>query len=271
MTTLVRFAAPNSFNDVSEGAGSLTHNLTLSAPSSQTVTVTVRGPNDGGAGYAGSAGSADLGVADQVITFAPGQTTATFTTAIHEDLLYEGNEYYSFEIVSATGAEIDLTSGARNLSGQHYRQRSASNPTVRFGTPNGVNDVSEGAGSLTHNLTLSAPSSQTVTVTVRGARCRRSAGSADLGVADQVITFAPGQTTATFTTAVHEDALYEGNEFYSFRSCLRLARRSTSQAVLDIFPATLSTTTSLLTPQSVLPHPIALMTFRRTRARSRTI
>ncbi|MBR1157191.1 Calx-beta domain-containing protein [Bradyrhizobium sp. JYMT SZCCT0428] len=114
MTTLVRFAAPNGGNDVSESAGSLTHTLTLSAASSQTVTVTVRGQDIASAGYAGSA---DLGVADQVITFAPGQTTATFTTAIYEDPLYEGNEFYYFEIISATGAQIDLASGARQLSG----------------------------------------------------------------------------------------------------------------------------------------------------------
>ena len=115
MTTLVGFAAPTYSNDVSESAGSLTHNLTLSAPSSQTVTVTVRGSSSTSAGFAGSA---DLGVADQVITFAPGQTTAAFTTAIYEDALYEGNEFYSFQIISATGAEIDLTNtNARYLSG----------------------------------------------------------------------------------------------------------------------------------------------------------
>ncbi len=52
LTTLVRFAAPNSGNDVSEGAGSLTHTLTLSAPSSQTVTV--RRHNNTSTGFAGS-------------------------------------------------------------------------------------------------------------------------------------------------------------------------------------------------------------------------
>ena len=210
----VRFAAPNGGNDVSESAGSLTHTLTLSAPSSQTVTVTVRGRKWTGA----APGLPTSGVADQVITFAPGQTTATFTTAIHEDSLYEGSEIYYFEIVSATGAEIDLASGARSLSGNILDNDQPASPTVRFAAPNGGNDVSESAGSLTHTLTLSAPSSQTVTVTVRGRNGTGigSAGSADLGVADQVITFAPGQTTATFTTAIHEDSLYEGSELYYF-------------------------------------------------------
>jgi hypothetical protein len=165
-------------------------------------------------------------VTDQVITFAPGQTTATFTTPIHEDSFYEGSEFYFFEIVSATGAEIDLTSGARYLSGNILDNDQSLSPVeppdtdliVRFAAPNSFNDVSEGAGSLTHNLTLSAPSSQTVTVTVQGQNFTGtgSAGAADLVVADQIITFAPGQTTATFTTAVHDDSLYEGNEYYSF-------------------------------------------------------
>ena len=211
----VRFAAPNGGNDISESAGSLTHNLTLSSASSQTVSVTVRGQNGGGTG---SAGSADLNVTDQVITFAPGQTTATFTSSVQEDSLYEGNEFYYFEIVSATGASIDLSSGARAFYGNILDNDLPGSPTVRFAAPNGSNDISESAGSLTHNLTLSSASSQTVSVTVRGQNGggTGSAGSADLNVTDQVITFAPGQTTATFTSSVQEDALYEGNEFYYF-------------------------------------------------------
>ena len=136
----VRFAGPNGGNDVSESAGTLTHTLTLSAPSSQTVSVTVRGGNGG------TAGSADLGLADQVITFAPGQTTATFTTAIHEDALYEGDEMYFFEIVSATGAQIDLAGGDRQLWGDILDNDQPTLPTVRFAGPNGGNDVSESAG-----------------------------------------------------------------------------------------------------------------------------
>jgi hypothetical protein len=157
------------------------------------LTVTVRGQNGTSTG---SAGSADLGVTDQVITFAPGQTTATFTTPIHEDSFYEGSEFYFFEIVSATGAEIDLTSGARYLSGNILDNDQSLSPVeppdtdliVRFAAPNSFNDVSEGAGSLTHNLTLSAPSSQTVTVTVQGQNFTGtgSAGAADLVVADQI-------------------------------------------------------------------------------------
>src|SRR5258705_37769 len=104
MTPLVSFTAPNMGNDISEGAGSLTHTLTLSAPSSQTVTVTVRGVNSTSTGYAGSA---DFATDDQIITFAPGQTTASFTTQVFDDNVYEGNESYQITIASATGAEID--------------------------------------------------------------------------------------------------------------------------------------------------------------------
>ena len=131
MTTLVRFAAPNVGNDVSEGAGLLTHTLTLSAPSSQPVTVTVRGADD--SVFTGFAGSADLGLADQVITFAPGQTTATFTTQVFEDNIYEGNEFYQFTIVAATGAQIDLSaSETRSINGNilDNDQPAANNPPV---------------------------------------------------------------------------------------------------------------------------------------------
>src|SRR3954462_2009019 len=96
----VRFDAPYFSNDVSEGAGWLSHTLTLSAPSTQAVDVTVRGPS-----YAG----ADMDVSDKVVLFAPGQTSATFSTQVYEDGLYEGSEVFKFDLVSAVGAQIDLS------------------------------------------------------------------------------------------------------------------------------------------------------------------
>jgi hypothetical protein len=106
MMVLVRFAAPNFGNDVSEGAGTLSHTLTLSAPSTDTVRVTVRGPSNR---------AGDLDYFDKVVEFAPGQISATFTTQVYEDTIYEGNEGFAFEIVAVTGAEIDRSESSAAL------------------------------------------------------------------------------------------------------------------------------------------------------------
>jgi Ca2+-binding RTX toxin-like protein len=64
------------------------------------VEVTVSGPSFAGA---------DMDVASKIVRFEPGQTTATFSTQVYEDALYEGNEVFKFELVSAAGAQIDLS------------------------------------------------------------------------------------------------------------------------------------------------------------------
>ena len=74
MAILVRFAAPNGYdNDVLETAEQVSHTLSLSAPSTDMVTVTVRGP---------SYRAGDLDYADKVMTFAPGETEATFVAPV---------------------------------------------------------------------------------------------------------------------------------------------------------------------------------------------
>jgi hypothetical protein len=201
---LVRFDAPYYSNDVSESAGWITHTLTLSAPSTQAVEVSVRGQS-----YA----SADMDVSDKIIRFEPGQTTATFATQVYQDTLYEGKEVFKFDLVSAVGAQIDLSnSDYSSFYGYVIDDDASRLPLVRFDAPYYSNDISEGAGWLSHTLRLSAPSTEVVEVTVRG----QSYASADLDVSDKVIRFEPGQTTATFTTRVYEDELYEGKEVFKF-------------------------------------------------------
>lgn len=96
---LVSFVGP--WSDVSEGAGFIERTLKLSAPSDQVVTVVVQ-PSSYRAG--------DMDVAAQTVTFQPGQTTATFRVAVYEDALYEGDEIFGLELVSANNAVIDLSS-----------------------------------------------------------------------------------------------------------------------------------------------------------------
>jgi hypothetical protein len=83
----------------------------------------------------------------------------------------------SLTFVAVAGAEIDRSDQfAKIVFGSILDNDQPQLSTVRFAAPNFGNDVSEGAGSITHTLTLSAPTSETVTVTVRRLQlsgCRR--------------------------------------------------------------------------------------------------
>jgi hypothetical protein len=178
----VRFSAPAT-QDVSEGAGFIEHQVVLSGPSDQVVTVTIQG-----ASYR----AGDMQTAAQVVTFQPGQTVATFRAAVFEDSVYEGNEVFSFTITSATNATIDQGSNGaisnHEFLGYIIDNDAPVGPTVRFAAP-ATQDVSEGAGFIEHQVLLSAPSSQVVTVTIQGASYR----DGDMQVASQVVTFQPGR------------------------------------------------------------------------------
>ena len=204
----VRFAGPVAPVGVAESAGFVERQIVLSEASSQVVTVTVTGWAVGGAG--------DLNVATQVITFQPGQTTALWRAAIVDDNLYEAHEDFSFIIASATNAEVDYSkenyAEVRSLQGRIFDSDLPTTPLVQFDGLGPQIYVSEGAGFVEHQLLLSAPSSQVVTVTVEGPAYQ----NVDVDTRTQTITFQPGQTTATWRAAIVDDKITEVTEAHYF-------------------------------------------------------
>jgi hypothetical protein len=82
---------------VDETAASVTLTLTRSAGSDGEVSVRVR--STGGSATPGS----DYTAIDQVVTFADGQTSATLTVPLLDDLRFEGNETVTLELSDPTG------------------------------------------------------------------------------------------------------------------------------------------------------------------------
>jgi len=112
-----------------------------------------------------SASFSDYDAASRTITFAPGQTTASF--AVADDALYEGTEYLGFTISSVVGAERDLSQVAdRTLVLVDNDQPAGL--VVRWIDPPMYSLVSESAGSVTFTLVLSQASTQPVTVNLVG-------------------------------------------------------------------------------------------------------
>ena len=94
---------------VAEGATgetpSLTFTLSLSAPSTQTVSLTAATTN--GSGLAGS----DYTTTSQPVTFAPGTTTKTVTVPVIGDVATEPNETVNLNLSAVVGAVLQDSSG----------------------------------------------------------------------------------------------------------------------------------------------------------------
>ncbi|MBI1370953.1 MAG: hypothetical protein GC162_20155 [Planctomycetes bacterium] len=190
-----------SINDISvnESDGTATFTLSLDKASDQTVTV-VAGLANGTA-----RGRYDFNGRGERITFEAGQTTATYTVTIVDDSIYEGDETFSVVLSRATNATIADNRGVCTIVDNETPPPAIS-----------INDVSvnENDGTATFTLSLDKASDQTVTV-VAGLANGTARGRYDFNGRAERITFEAGQTTATYTVSIIDDAIYEGDETFS--------------------------------------------------------
>ncbi|WP_323002844.1 retention module-containing protein [Denitromonas sp.] len=194
---------------VNEAAGTLTYTVSLTNPSDHPVTVDVATAN--GTAQAGS----DYTALSQSLTFAPGVTSQTVTVNIVNDspAVYEGAENYTVALSNVGGAVIGTGSVTTTIvdDGTGGPGGDDDRPVISIVGPAEVN---EGAGTITYTLNLSNPSTNAVSVTVDTADAGATAGSDYSPIASQVVTFAPGATSATVTVNIVNDSVFEGAEAY---------------------------------------------------------
>src|SRR5262245_18603656 len=171
-----------SINDVAvaEGnssSGYVVLTASLSAPSTKTVKVDYKTAN--GTAIAGS----DYNAVSGTLTFAPGQTRATVAVLVPGDTQAELDETFSVRLTSARNATIADGTGVVTLldDGDDLPQISISDSSAMEGD------------SLVFIVTLSKPSTQTVTVDYSGG----------------TLTFAPGETWKTISIATRDDSVPE--------------------------------------------------------------
>ena len=191
-----------SINDVSvpEGNAGTTNavfNVSLSNPSSQTVTVSYQTAD--GTATAGS----DYGLTLGTVTFAPLVTAQTISVPVIGDRIFEGNETFFVNLSAPVGATIADGQGVG---------------TIIDDDPPGlsVNDVTAVEGTTAvFTVTLSPPNpSQTVTVNYITANGSAMAGS-DYAPTSGTLTFPPGTATRPISVGINADALVEGAETFS--------------------------------------------------------
>jgi len=182
------------------GTANATFTVSLTAPSSQTVTVN----------YSTSDGTAfspsDYVAKSGTLTFAPNQTTQFISVAVRGDLLNETNEDFFVTLGSPTNATITNNQGkATILNNDAVPSLLIENKTVAEGN--------SGSFFVHFNVSLSAASAQTVTVSYTTSNGSASAPS-DYQTATGTLTFAPGQKLRTISVAINGDRLQEANETF---------------------------------------------------------
>ncbi len=179
---------------VHENADAALMTVRLNGPSDLPVTVdytTGDGTATAGSDYTATSGT---------LSFAPGETTKTFTVPILDDMAGEANETVTLSLSNATNAVLGTPSSATLTIN--------ANDTLSF---NGNVNVHENADTATMTVKLSGPSDSSVTVDYATSNGTATAGS-DYTTTSGTLTFAPGETSKTFTVPILDDTAGETNE-----------------------------------------------------------
>jgi hypothetical protein len=204
--------SPVTVTEGNSGATSAVFPVSLSNPSSQTITVdyaTADGSAMSGSDYTATAGT---------LTFAPGETAKTITVNVLGDIVYEGDEQFVVNLSNAANATFGTSLAAGTITDDDRPTITASNASIAEGD--------SGTTSLVFPLTLSNPSMQAVTVNYSTANGTATAGS-DFTAASGSATFAPGQTTQTITVSVTGETDLEPDETFTVNLSLPAGTNAT--------------------------------------------
>jgi hypothetical protein len=191
-------------------------NLTLSAPSSQTVTVHAKTTDGAGAGAATAADNDYTPIADTTVTFNPGETAKTVTVSVVGDTTTESNETFTVDLSSPTNAIVGTASGTATIQNDD----GVVQPSISIADAT-VTEGNAGTKTMTFAVTLSASSTQTVTVDFKTTDGTATAigvaasGGQDYGAASNTLTFAPGVTSQVVSITINGDILNEDNEGFT--------------------------------------------------------
>jgi hypothetical protein len=185
------------------GAAELVFTATLPKPSAEPVSVRYS-TQDGTA----RAGSDYTGVANALLTFAPGETQKTIAVPVVGDGVYELNEAFTVTLSDPTNSTI-----VRGVATGLIRNDDLA-PVLGI-APATVVEGDDGTTPLLFTVSLSAPSGAPVTVQYAGANGSAAAGTDYVAFAPGRLTFEPGETTKTITVDVLGDSSIEGHETFS--------------------------------------------------------
>lgn len=179
----------------------LTFTILLSAASDLPISVSASTIADGTA----SPGSDFYTVSSQSITFAPGETTKTFTATSLGDTFDEADETFHVVLTAPTNATLADDTALGTILDDDTRSISVSDATIVEGD--------SGALSLHFTASLNNPAVRTVTLDYATADSTAQAGS-DYTPVIGTLVFNPGTTSMLVSIPVHGDLTIEADETF---------------------------------------------------------
>jgi hypothetical protein len=183
--------------ELTAGARYAVVHVTLSEPLKKPVMVNYGTSN--GTAVAGS----DYTAVSGSLTFAKGETVKTISVSVIGDQLPEPNETFTVRLSNPKGAEIADGLGIVTIVD--------SPPRLSVSAP-----AEDEGGVMTVTVSLSAPLSTAFTVNFSTVDGTAIAGE-DYVATSGTLTFAPGETTKTFTVQILADGLAEDDEGFWIR------------------------------------------------------
>jgi hypothetical protein len=180
-----------------------------------TITVSRMGGLSGPASvnYATSDGTATAGsdytATSGTLNFADGEVTKTFTIAMQDDDVFEGNETINVTLSNPTGGPTLGTPATAVVT----INDGESTPFVSL-SASPVIEGDAGTTPITFNVTLSNRTTRTVTMNYSTADVSATSGP-DYAATSGTLTFNPLDKTKTITVLVNGDLVEEGNESFA--------------------------------------------------------
>ena len=193
---------------VAEGNVGNTANVTvtLSAASTQDISVnytTADGTASNGSDYSATVGS---------LLFVAGETSKTISIPVLGDVNIESDE--NFTVALATPTNATLSANATATVTLTNDDQAVVLPTLSVTAASTVVEGNTGSSTASVTVTLSARSSQTVSVNYATTDGTATAGS-DYTASTGTLSFAPGETSKTFTVPILGDADVETDENFT--------------------------------------------------------
>jgi hypothetical protein len=199
----LQFSAP-SFSVV-ESAPSVP--ITVVRTGGSTGAVSVDYATSDGSATAGSDYSASAGT----LSFADGETSQSFSVAILDDTLYEGDEGFGLSLSNVAGGASLGTLATASVT---ITEDDPPPPAGSLQFSASGFSVAESGGSVAISVTRTGGSAGAVSVDYATSDGSATAGS-DYTASGGTLSFADGETSQSFSVAILDDTLSEGDEGFS--------------------------------------------------------
>jgi hypothetical protein len=193
-----------SANEGNGGTTSFTFTVTLSAASSQTVSLNYATSN--GTASAGN----DYAAISGMLYFGAGETNKTLTVSVAGDTIVESNETFFINLSGVNGATLSDGQAVGTIMNDDSAPP-ISLPTISINSVSAF-EGNNGNTGLVFTVSLSAASTQMITVAYATANDTATLVNKDYKAASGVLTFAPGVTSLTIQVNITGDKTVEADE-----------------------------------------------------------